>query len=114
MGGHVAIVTDSTAYLTDDMVRRYDITVVPLQVILGGDVCDEGEDVSVSEVAEALQQPSHVSTSRPSPQRFTDAYAACASAGASAVLSAHLSSDMSGTVEAARLAADEEIGRAHV
>lgn len=107
MAGRVAIVTDSTAYLTGELAERHRITVVPLQVIVGGTVRDEGAEVTAPEVAAALRRSAPVSTSRPSPQRFADAYAAAADAGAAAVLSIHLSGDMSGTVEAARLAAKE-------
>lgn len=107
MAERVAVITDSTAYLPSETLDRYDITVVPLQVIVAGTVCDEGTDVTAADVARALQRTAPVSTSRPSPQRFADAYAAAREAGASAVVSIHLSADMSGTAEAARLAASE-------
>ena len=48
-----------------------------------------------------------VSTSRPSPQAFLDVYEAAAADGADAVVSVHISSDMSGTVESAALAASQ-------
>ena len=48
-------------------------------------------------------------TSRPAPAAFLDCYRAALDAGASAVVSVHLSRELSGTWEAARLAA-EEIG----
>lgn len=105
MAGRVAILTDSTAYLTDELADRHGITVVPLQVIVSGTVRDEGGEVTAPEVAAALRRSAPVSTSHPSPQRFADAYAAAARGGAAAVLSIHLSGDMSGTVDAARLAA---------
>lgn len=107
MAGRVAIITDSTAYLSPDQIRRHDLAVVPLQVIIGGTVRDEGVQISAGEVARALHRAAPVTTSRPSPQRFADAYAASADARASCILSIHLSSDMSGTVDAARLAASE-------
>ena len=50
---------------------------------------------------------SRVTTSRPTPQVFAETYQRLADEGASAVVSIHLSSQMSGTVEAARLAASE-------
>ncbi|URN02251.1 DegV family protein [Actinomadura madurae] len=55
--------------------------------------------------ADAIGHP--VTTSRPAPERFADAYKAAAASGARAVVSVHLSSAMSGTVEAARLAAED-------
>ena len=55
-----------------------------------------------------------LTTSRPSPELFTRAYAAAAEAGASAVVSVHLSAEMSGTIDAARLAAAEATIPVHV
>lgn len=103
----LAIVTDSTAYLPAEVVDRYGITVVPLQVVIGSRVLDEGSEVTADDVAGALRRWEPVTTSRPSPQRFADAYEAAVKGGADAVISLHLSSRMSGTVDAARLAADE-------
>lgn len=110
----VAIVTDSTAYLPADLVARHNITVVPLQVVLDGQVRDEGTEVTADDVAAALRRWSPVTTSRPSPQRFVDAYESAAKAGASAVVSVHLSAHMSGTAEAARLAAGDVTIPVHV
>jgi len=103
----VAIVTDSTAYLPLDLVARQGIRVVPLHVILGGRQFSEGVDVTTAEVAAALRKFTPVSTSRPSPQAFLDTYEAAAANGADAVVSVHISSDMSGTVESASLAASQ-------
>jgi DegV family protein with EDD domain len=99
MTAAVAIVTDSTAYLPDDVVARHRVTVVPLQLAVDGDVREESDPGAVG------SRP--VTTSRPSPERFSRAYRAAAVAGASAVASVHLSGEMSGTVDCARLAADE-------
>lgn len=107
MSGRVAIVTDSTAYLPAELVDRYRVAVVPLQVIIGGVVCDEGTDISAADVASALRRWTPVTTSRPSPQRFSEAYARALADGASGVVSIHLSADMSGTVESAQIAAKE-------
>jgi DegV family protein with EDD domain len=103
----VAIVTDSTAYLPPDLVASHHITVVPVQVVVGGQPFDEGTEISPAEVAAALRSWSVVTTSRPSPERFATAYAAAADAGATGIVSAHLSGDMSGTYDSAVLAARE-------
>src|SRR5581483_12305595 len=87
-----AIVTDSTAYLPSEAVERHGITVVPLSVVIGDQVYDEGADV-----ASALLRRRAVSTSRPSPEAFAEAYRAAADAGAREVLSLHLSAELSGT-----------------
>ena len=103
----VAIVTDSTAYLPDDLVEQHGIRVVPVRVVIGGVSYDEDVGVTSAEVAEALRQWRPVSTSRPSPAAFLEAYAAAAEAGADGVVSVHLSGEMSGTVSSAETAAKE-------
>ncbi|QMU75563.1 DegV family protein [Streptacidiphilus sp. PB12-B1b] len=103
----VSIVTDSTAYLPDEAVARFGIDVVPLSVVMGDDVLSEGREASPADVAQALQRRVRVTTSRPSPEAFAAAYRAAAEQGADAVVSLHLSAALSGTHEAAVLAADE-------
>ena len=103
----VAVVTDSTAYLPPDLVDQYDIEVVALYVALAGHSGREGRDIEPAEVARALgnrgEQP--VSTSRPTPGDFVAAYRRRLDAGADRVVSVHLSAELSGTWDAARLAA---------
>jgi DegV family protein with EDD domain len=107
MSSDVAIVTDSTAYLPQEELDRHRIMVVPLAVVIGDEALEEGTEVSAPAVARALQRRSPVTTSRPSPEEFAAAYRAAADTGASAVVSLHLSSEFSGTYDAARLAAAE-------
>lgn len=101
------IVTDSTAYLPADVVERHRIEVVPLHVVVGGRDHVEGRDISAEQVAAALREYTIVTTSRPTPQVFAETYQRLADDGATAIVSIHLSSQMSGTVEAARMAAAE-------
>lgn len=101
----VAIVTDSTAYLPSAALEEHGIAVVPLHVIVGGREYSEGVDISSAEVAAALRRFQPVSTSRPSPQAFLDAYERAAAAGADHIVSIHISSDMSSTVGSAQMAA---------
>lgn len=102
----IAVVTDSTASLPEDVVADRGIVVVPLQVVIGADAHDEGSPEATPErVAEALREYKPVSTSRPAPAVLLDAYERAAAAGASQVVSVHLSGDMSGTYESAQLAA---------
>jgi DegV family protein with EDD domain len=105
MSPHVAIVTDSTAYLGQEAVLRHGITVVPLTVVIGDEALEEGTEISAPAVARALQRRHPVTTSRPAPAEFTAAYAAAAASGAEAIISLHLSADFSGTYDAATVAA---------
>src|SRR5687767_12284650 len=107
MTARIAIVTDSTAYLPVALAAQYGIAVVPLDVVVGGTVGREGIDVTPGEVATALRERRiSVTTSRPAPAEFAVAYRAALDAGADAVLSIHLSAELSGTYQAARLAAE--------
>jgi DegV family protein with EDD domain len=101
----VAVVTDSTAYLPAGSAELLDVQVVPLQVIVGGVVRAEGEEIGPGEVAAVLHRGHSVSTSRPSPSLFAAAYHRAFAAGATSIVSVQLSAAMSGTVDAARLAA---------
>ena len=103
----VAVVTDSTAYLPAETVQAAGIAVVPLQVIVGGRAYDEGVDIDSRAVAAALRAWTPVTTSRPSPQALLDIYTRLADQGADAVVSMHISAQMSGTYESAVLAARE-------
>jgi DegV family protein with EDD domain len=104
----IVLVTDSTAMLPPKVVAERGIVVVPLQVVIGADVLDEGSDGATPEmVAEALREFRPVSTSRPSPSVMLEVYEQAAREGATAVVSIHLSGEMSGTFESAQLAARE-------
>ncbi len=101
----IAIVTDSTAYLPPATVARHRITVVPLTVVLDGRPFADGSEDATRRLTEALQRRLPVTTSRPSPEVFAAAYRRAAEAGAHGVVSVHLSSEISGTHDAAVLAA---------
>lgn len=102
----IALVTDSTAELTPEGAAAVGATVVPLQVIIDDAVYDAcSEDVAPARLAEALRAKRAVSTSRPSPAVFEQTYARLAEEGAEAIVSVHLSGEMSGTFESAQVAA---------
>ncbi|MFN8193987.1 MAG: DegV family protein [Nocardioidaceae bacterium] len=106
MSGRTVVVTDSTAMLPPELAAARGIVVVPLQVVIGSEVFDEGAEGATPErVAQALREFLPVSTSRPAPAALQEAYEAAASSGAAHVVSIHLSGEMSGTFESAQLAA---------
>lgn len=107
MSRHVAIVTDSTAYLPQRTMERHGITAVPLIVVLGDQALEEGTEISTRSLAQALQKRRSVTTSRPSPQVFADTYRRVAESGATGIVSLHLSAELSGTYDAAVMAARE-------
>ncbi|WP_370892450.1 DegV family protein [Janibacter sp. GXQ6167] len=102
-----ALLTDSTACLAPQWADEHGVAVVPLHVIVDGRNHVEGRDISAPEVATALRSKQRVTTSRPSPQALLAAYENLATQGADEIVSVHLSSELSGTVAAAQLAAAE-------
>jgi len=107
-GGSIAVVTDSTAYLPDGLAEELRISVVPLYVIMGGASGEEGIDITPDQLAAALRESRQtVSTSRPTPSAFAKTYRQCLDSGATGVVSIHLSRELSGTWDAARLAAED-------
>jgi DegV family protein with EDD domain len=113
--GHIAVVTDSTTYLPDTLAADAGLTVVPLTVVIAGVPGLEGIDIAPADVAKALEaRRAHVTTSRPAPSVFAETYQDLLDTGASGVVSVHLSAQLSGTLEAARLAADRFDGRVEV
>lgn len=53
--GKVAIVTDSSAYIPNDLVKNLNITVVPLVVIWGNETLEDGLDILPSQFYNRLQ-----------------------------------------------------------
>lgn len=100
----VGIVTDSTCYLPTEVVAEFGIEVVPLQVISNGVAFNEVGGITVDEVATALRAGKSVTTSRPNPEVFVAAFEKLHRAGHGSIVSAHISSELSGTYESAVLA----------
>jgi len=101
----VRIVTDSTADLAKDILDQYGITVVPLKVLMDGQVYRDGIDLTPEEFYMGLPQAKNLpTTSQPSPGEFTAAYEDLTRNGDS-VVSIHISGGLSGTIQSAQLGA---------
>lgn len=107
MAQRVVVVTDSTSSLPPGFARDLGITVVPLTVTLDARTGVEGEDVFPADVAKALTEKHTVTTSRPSPAEFGEVYRRLLKSGAKRIVSVHLSAELSGTWDSARLAAQD-------
>lgn len=100
----IALVTDSTAYLSEEEISRYAITVVPLTVnfpdgFIYDGIVDAGEFFARVEKAGKIPF-----TSQPPAGAFVEAYKALIAVGKE-IVSIHISSRLSGTFESARGAA---------
>ena len=101
----VAIVTDSTSDIEPHRAAELGITVVPLFVIWGERSYRDYIDLSRREFYEMLaREPELPKTSQPSPQMFEEAFEPQIRGG-NDVLCIAISSKLSGTINAARIAA---------
>jgi DegV family protein with EDD domain len=113
VAGTVAIVTDSTADLPEDVRERYGITVVPLNVTIDGETWLDGV-MSQQEFFDRMGAAKSLpTTSQPSVGAFVDTYTEVLKT-ASHVVSVHISSDLSGTMASAHAAAERFAGKVSV
>ncbi|WP_109472254.1 DegV family protein [Ornithinimicrobium cavernae] len=103
-----AVLTDSTACLTPELADEAGVTVIPLHVQVGRRTLAEGVDISVDEVVDLLRAGKEkVGTSRPAPGEFVVAFRQLAErTGCDSIVAVLISAEISGTVEAAQLAAE--------
>ncbi len=104
MIGSTAVVVDSGCYLPQAIIDRHGLIVVPLSIEMDGDIYAE-TDLDPDDFYRRLPTAGSVTTSQPSPALLTRAYERAASEGAEHILSIHIGSSLSGTVNAANVAA---------
>lgn len=98
----IHIVTDSTAALPDGYASEHGVTVVPLKVSLDGEYFRDGIDISNDEFYRRLVAGSKAGSTQPSPEEFASAYRAILEKDPEGdIVSIHISSRMSGTLNAA-------------
>src|SRR5690606_37107559 len=96
--------TDATSDLPSGLAARHGITVVPLTVLLGEDGYVDGVEISADEFYERQPGSSVLPrTSQPSVELFQESYQQAAGEGGE-IVSIHLSSKLSGTMNAAQVA----------
>jgi DegV family protein with EDD domain len=112
---HIAIVTDSTADIPADFIKKYQIKVVPNIIIFGERNLEDGKGISRQEFYEQLPSMNPLPTTATAASGvYTELYAELFASGANQVISLHASSKLSGIYNAARLAANEFEGRVKV
>jgi len=109
----IALVTDSTADLTEEIKKEYDIHVVPLKVRFKDEEYFDNE-ISSEEFYKRLENETQLPvTSQPSPEDFTNLYRTLLK-NYEEIISIHISSGLSGTVNAAHLAKQSLNGNIHI
>ena len=97
----IKIVTDSTADLPPEVIKKLGITVVPLYVCFGTDMYRDKEEISEDVFYQRLlEDPIHPTTTQPTPQDFAEVYRRLSSQ-ADGIISIHISEKLSGTCNSA-------------
>lgn len=98
----IKIVTDSTSYIPEEFINKYDISVVSLNVIMNGESIREVDldnETFYSKMEESTEIPS---SSQPSPDEIYNTFENIIKEG-NYIVGIFISSDMSGTVSSANL-----------
>lgn len=99
--GKIALVTDSTSYIPDELVERYHITVVPQVLIWGAETLRDGVDILPSEFYARLKTATVMpSTSQATVATFMNIFQGLLDQGYE-ILSILVSEKISGTVNSA-------------
>ncbi len=93
----IAVVTDSSSYLTEEEQEKYNIKVVSLPIVIDGHEYHEGKDITTEQFYQKLKASnSFPSTSQAPVGEMVDLYQNLAKQGYQAVISIHLASTISG------------------
>ena len=102
----VYIVTDSTADLTEEEVKQFEISIVPMNISIDDENYIDGVTITKEEFKEKMIASTELpKTAQPSIGRFVEVYDELGKNGDS-VISIQMMRSISGTVDAARQAAD--------
>lgn len=93
----IAVVTDSTAYLSPKQIEKYNIHVIPIPVIIDGKTYQEDANITTDQFFEKLRSSeSFPSTSQPPIGELVEMYENLGEQGYDTVISIHLAATISG------------------
>ena len=109
----VKIISDSTSDLSPELVKKYDISIVPLYVVMGDKIRKDGIEATPEDIYEYVSQSGKLpKTSAPNLNDFLSAFRNWRNQGYE-IVHFNISSDFSSSHATARMAA-EEVGGVEV
>ncbi len=103
----IGLLTDSTADLPEELYKKFDIEVIPLSVNFGDDTFIDGKEITPEDFFKKLNQyDEQPTTSMPSVGNFIEKYKKISNKY-DKIISIHLSGNLSGTLNSAKLAAQD-------
>jgi len=111
----IKIVTDSTCDLPAEMIRQYDISVVPINIQFGTETYLDGVTIDRETFYRKIEELGVLPrTSQPSAGQFKEHYLRLAEAGADEIISMHVTARLSGTYQSAEMAREMVADRVRV
>jgi len=111
----IKIVTDSTCDLPAEMIRQYDISVVPINIQFGTETYLDGMTIDRETFYRKIEELGVLPrTSQPSAGQFKEHYLRLAEAGADEIISMHVTAKLSGTYQSAEMAREMVADRVRV
>lgn len=102
---NIGLVTDSTCDLPPELIKKYNIQIVPIVIQVGEKSYLDQVEIKPKDFTHILETSNEkLSTSQPPPAFFTEAYNKIASKYES-IISLHISEKLSGTIQGARVGA---------
>ena len=106
----IAVITDSSCQLSDTEAAGAGIDIVPITITIDGEPFLDGVELTAADFYERIGEGVELSTSQPSPGAFIEAWSRAIERGATQIVSVHVGQELSGTLNAARVAsADIEV-----
>jgi DegV family protein with EDD domain len=111
----IKIATDSTCELPAELLRQHDITVVPINIQFGTETYLDGVTIDRATFYRKIDEMGILpKTSQPSAGQFEEYYDKMAEAGATDIISVHVTAKLSGTFQSAELAKEMVADRVRV
>jgi len=106
MSKKIKIITDSTSDIPPDVAKELDIDVVPLNIFFGEEKFKDGVSITAPEVYKRLMEEKDPwpTTSQPAARDLLPYYTKAFDAGYETIISVHVTSNMSGTLNSVNLA----------
>lgn len=95
--GKTAVVADSSSNIPADVAQELGISIVPVLVTFDGQDYHDGVDLTPAQVYRWLREGRHASTAAPALGDFARVYEAAVAAGATGIVSVHMSPKLSAT-----------------
>jgi DegV family protein with EDD domain len=111
----IKITTDSTCDLSKELREEYDIVIVPINIQFGTECYEDGTGIDGATLVRKIDEQGILpTTSQPSAGQFERYYKRLVEAGATDILSLHVTARLSGTLQSAELAKELLKGQVRV